>query len=65
MKTPGAAVDWTWTFRLAAAYQATIVPAGSVMAMGMLRGIRHRTGTAPPPRSSGRTPGPVAAVAGG
>jgi hypothetical protein len=41
---------------LTALYQAAIVPADFVMAMGMLRGIKARAEAAAPPRSSGRTP---------
>jgi hypothetical protein len=43
---------------LTALYQAGIVPADFVMAMGMLRGIKARAEAAPPPRSSGRAPLP-------
>jgi hypothetical protein len=47
------------------AYQAAIVPADFIMAMGMLRGIKRRAESAPPPRSSGRVPLPVPARSGG
>ena len=75
----GAAIDWTWAFRLmalsggrtrlhlrvrgraspwwlAAGYRAALIPADYVMAVGMLRGIKHRAEAAPPPRPSGRKP---------
>jgi hypothetical protein len=84
----GAAIDWSWAFRLTAlprqgtrlhlrvrgrtepwlltaAYQAAIVPADLIMAMGMLRGIKARAETAPPARSSGRVPVSVLAQRGG
>jgi hypothetical protein len=41
---------------LTATYLATIVPADSVMAVGMLRSIKRRVESAVPMRSSGRSP---------
>jgi hypothetical protein len=75
----GAAVDWTWTFRLTArpagstrlhlrvrgrtcprwlttGYQAALVPADFVMAVGMLRGIKHRAESRSGLEISGREP---------
>jgi hypothetical protein len=55
LRVRGRTAPW-W---LTASYHAVLVPADLVMAVGMLRGIRHRAQAAPPPRSSGRAPLPA------
>ena len=52
LRVRGRTAPW-W---LTAGYLAAIVPADYVMAVGMLRGIKRRAETSPPPRSSGRSP---------
>jgi hypothetical protein len=63
LRVRGCTAPW-W---LTATYHAVLVPADFVMAVGMLRGIKRRAESAPPPRLSGRTPWsapPEAAAAG-
>jgi hypothetical protein len=58
LRVRGSTAPW-W---LTATYHAVLIPADYVMALGMLRGIKHRAESAPPPSLSGRTPWALPAV---